>query len=1002
MSEAVDSKTSIEADADSPDAGGADSTREDASETTAAPSDAADGASVGVESTGAQTGSEGAPISTEQDEPKAAAIAATGTSEPDRTPRAAQLIRGGLIALVGAALPFLCMTADRQFTFSVPVGVFGLAIAAIGIFDLLGTFGDAEVTEKADMRALTSRLLEAFAAGSGLFLSLRLAVAGSLPYPRLTAGVLITAAFLWLVIGVYRIGEAIGAYRTDENGSARPLLERHGFWLILFTTLLYLPMLGSYSLSDPWETHYGEVAREMLSRDDWISLWWAQDGWFWSKPILDFWIQGVSFSALGVGFRPDQMLAGAAHGRFPQPEWAARLPVFLLTLAGGYFLYKGAAKAWGRRAGLIGGLVLATMPYWFLIGHQTMTDMPYVAPLTAAMGLFLYGVFTDPSEQVGVYELRLGKRVLRVSVFHLLFFVVILAALPQVLYLASRNLTLQLDASPHGFRPHLDQFFSGSGGGNCGLPGNDDCRKVLPVNRDFQPWHGALLWGALGGMLLWINRKERSRKHLAYIAAWFFVALSAMGKGAPGLVLPIAIVGAYIGATRKWRELTRSQALSLLLLVAVVTLPWYVQMYMRHGQPFTDRLLFHDMYKRAFVHVHDTNVGDDVSFRFYVWQLGYGLFPWTGLSVAGLLWWARRKNDGTDPRGDAGTFMLLWFVMAFSMFTITLTKFHHYIFPVVPPTAVLVGVVVDHLLDRNVLPQRRYQAPYFIALTLGTVFLVYGVSRLLPGSVLGTLVNGEPAAPVRWVGYLSIAIGVLLGAVGAVGFGRPRPPESIEPVEPSKRFDASMLGVIGLASACVVFLAGRDMFHTQQGDIEGQTRLMHLFTYNYRRPWPAEAVHFEAMLAAFTFAAVLFSVLIAWRRFRTHAAALLVITAGLWAAWGINVYLVKCAPHWGQRETILAYYKDRPGPEAPLVAYQMNWKGENFYMGNRVPAFVSSGQKFKDWLEAEKKKGVTTMYFTTEHGRKGSLQSELGNPKDFEVLTGPELNNKFMLARARF
>ena len=33
------------------------------------------------------------------------------------------------------------------------------------------------------------------------------------------------------------------------------------------------------------------------------------------------------------------------------------------------------------------------------------------------------------------------------------------------------------------------------------------------------------------------------------------------------------------------------------------------------------------MYKRAFVHVHDTNAGDDVSFRYYVWQLGYGLFP---------------------------------------------------------------------------------------------------------------------------------------------------------------------------------------------------------------------------------------------------------------------------------------------------------------------------------------------------------------------------------------
>ncbi len=73
-------------------------------------------------------------------------------------------------------------------------------------------------------------------------------------------------------------------------------------------------------------------------------------------------------------------------------------------------------------------------------------------------------------------------------------------------------------------------------------------------------------------------------------------------------------------------------------------------MYVRHGPPFTDRLIFHDMFNRAFHHVHDTNEGDDTSFRFYVWQLGYALFPWTGLAPLGLLWWLRRgTTDGGQP-----------------------------------------------------------------------------------------------------------------------------------------------------------------------------------------------------------------------------------------------------------------------------------------------------------------------------------------------------------------
>ena len=169
---------------------------------------------------------------------------------------------------------------------------------------------------------------------------------------------------------------------------------------------------------------------------------------------------------------------------------------------------------------------------------------------------------------------------------------------------------------------------------------------MLPVNKGFQPWHAALLWGALGGILLWINRAERSRKHLAYIAAWVFVALAALGKGAPGLVLPVAVAGAYIGASRRWKELTRVQALSLVLLIAVITLPWYVQMFMRHGQPFTDRLLFHDMYKRAFVHVHDTNVGDDVSFRYYICSWATACFPGR---VCPLLDWCGGRDVRTTP-----------------------------------------------------------------------------------------------------------------------------------------------------------------------------------------------------------------------------------------------------------------------------------------------------------------------------------------------------------------
>src|SRR4029079_12370079 len=98
--------------------------------------------------------------------------------------------------------------------------------------------------------------------------------------------------------------------------------------------------------------------------------WWAQENWFWSKPVLDFWLQALSFSTLGVAFQPDQMLATAKLGFVPHPEWAARLPVFLLMLPASYLVYRAVAKRFGGRAGFLGGLVLATAPHWYVLGRQ--------------------------------------------------------------------------------------------------------------------------------------------------------------------------------------------------------------------------------------------------------------------------------------------------------------------------------------------------------------------------------------------------------------------------------------------------------------------------------------------------------------------------------------------------------------------------------------------------------------------------------------------------------
>jgi hypothetical protein len=338
--------------------------------------------------------------------------------------------------------------------------------------------------------------------------------------------------------------------------------------------------------------------------------------------------------------------------------------------------------------------------------------------------------------------------------------------------------------------------------------------------------------------------------------------------------------------------------------------------------------------------------------------------------------------------------MLVWLIATFGMFTITLTKFHHYILPLVPPTAVLTGVVVDRLLGAGS-PARDGRLGAYAAGCLASVtLLLYGIFRFFPRRLLGEALGYEPR---RVWAYACVAAGIAGLIVTVRKFGA----RTEAPDDPVARHDSAMLSALGIGSAVLVALAGRDLFTTGPGSGGGPVRLMQLFTYNYSRPFP-ETLDFRGALIAFTVVASLLSLGLAASTFRRHAAALLCATGVVWAAWGLDVYLYQCAPHWGQRETLLAYYKDRKSSEYPLVAYQMNWKGENFYAGNRMPAFVSSGEKFKNWVTEQKAKGVDVMYFTTEHGRVAALKRELGDHKSFTELTDKALNNKFLMLRVEF
>ena len=883
----------------------------------------------------------------------------------------ARLVIGSSLVLAGAGATFLLMANDDHVAHGTLWGILCLLAATSGLLVLLD--------------ALTGVVSDPIHFASTAFGRLPGEPVWAAPQTAVPIAlcVLVGGGVLFGITGLpWVIAVALAAL-------VPPALKRPGLLVFVVSSLVLLPLLGVYGLWDPWETHYGEVSREILSRDDWISLWWAQENWFWSKPILIFWSEALSMGALGVDFRPD------ANPAFP--EWALRLPIYLMSTGALMSVYAATRKAFGARAGVLCALVLVTMPFYALITHQAITDMPFVAPMTIALCLLILAFNEDPDRQVRSY--RLGPIVL--SARHAVVAAIFLIAMPQILYLLSRNVTWM----HNGFAWHLDEFMLGSAGNPESLvPGNSAPRDLEPYMSGFvdQPAMQGLFWLlGLAGLMVMLVRERRARA-LYMFGFYVFCGLSFMGKGIPGFALPGLIALLFLVASGRWSVLLAGhlRVAAGALTVAVVSLPWYVAMYIRHGPAFTDRLLIHDHINRLASGVH----GDTGSAEYFIEQLGYGMFPWVALVPAALvIWlWTERNAAGGDEAArrerDTLRFVGVWFAAAFFLFNAMMTKFHHYIFPVVPPAAIMVGLLLDRVLGDSSSRKSWERIVGTVLAVAAPAMLVLGVAGLW-GDVRG-LIPAEVAQADRadWVlghpwGTAPCLALMLLGlalAAGAFVLLRPKG----EPTAPGVPGNAAVAITFAAATVLLAFVA-RDISWVTDARPQGHERLIQLFIYNYGRPWPDE-LDYRPIMTAFGIVATLACAGMVFRAARPVAGRAMIGVALLFTVWSLDVYMIDLSPHWGQREIIKRYYAERASPDERLVAWQMNWKGENFYSGNRVAVFVDlDNRKIREWIQQHRGERA---FFLLEHGRLSGLRG-LVSGEVREVTTKRDCN-KFVLVEA--
>ena len=197
-----------------------------------------------------------------------------------------------------------------------------------------------------------------------------------------------------------------------------------------------------------------------------------------------------------------------------------------------------------------------------------------------------------------------------------------------------------------------------------------------------------------------------NRKSLWYVVAYAAAALAVLTKGPVGIVMPVLIIFLYLVSGRRWQLFSSLQLIRGGLVFLAIAVPWYLAMYLTHGNDFVNTFLGLHNVLRATVSEHP----QDNVFYYYLVLFPVSLLPWTGILFLAFL--RGRKNCGAHY-----SYLIVWIVGFLGFYSIMATKYLTYVFPALFPAALLAGRCLQVMVQQGGRKQ-------WLWLSVPTVFLL--------------------------------------------------------------------------------------------------------------------------------------------------------------------------------------------------------------------------------------------------------------------------------------
>lgn len=283
----------------------------------------------------------------------------------------------------------------------------------------------------------------------------------------------------------------------------------------------------------------------------------------------------------------------------------------------------------------------------------------------------------------------------------------------------------------------------------------------------------------------------------AVIGFYVSMAFGTLVKGPIALIAPGMVVLVFLTLTRRWALLKRINLPLGALLYSAIVAPWYVAAEVKNPG-----YLRYFLWDEHFLRYLTPRFGRSKGWYYFFVVVAVGFLPWTLSLLASI------RQTWRDKFEPATLFLILWTVLPFVFFSASNSKLPHYILPIYPALALLVGRVIGAAPDGGRARWLVLWTPLLLAFSCSS-YLLLGVlapnilavqirdgvaanaSLIAAGTMMLLVIIAAPLwiqAKENWRGYglpfLSSAVGmaifvlVLTQTIAAATFSRESKPLS--------------------------------------------------------------------------------------------------------------------------------------------------------------------------------------------------------------------------------